>query len=231
MYRVGGCVWGAGEMSKFSLKQFSRFSWLQDHSPWGKSPVKNLRMVLPQYGLSYWASVSFLGSCRWLWLKCFDNLFILLGTHDVCKESWALWVLIWDLFSAPNLLWVPTKSLTLCSYGRLQHSLILIAHIFCLTASFSSLIITLLDGNFHNCFLSTSMPSQDLCLKLWVFNKNHLEKEMHVETLKQIVTLLFVLSPKEQKEKNLLKFFSDVRERVKESKTHIWPSFSSEHFA
>lgn len=75
------------------------------------------------------------------------------------------------------------------------------------------------------------MPSQDLCLKLWVFNKNHLEKEMHVETLKQIVTMLFVLSPKEQKEKNLLNFFSDVRGRVKERKTHIWPSFSSEHFA
>lgn len=118
-----------------------------------------------------------------------------------------LWFKIYFLLQICT--WVPTKNLSLCSYVRhwtraqkeaqpdpyCPH--------FLPTSIFLQSDRDLLNGNFHICLLSTSMPSPDLCLKLWVFNKNRLEKETYVGTLKQTITMLFVLSPREQKEKNL----------------------------
>lgn len=57
---------------------------------------------------------------------------------------------------------------------------------------------------------------------------------MHVKTLKGAVIMSFVPSTKVGKKKNLPQFFffsPDFEGGVKKRKTHIWPSFSSEHFA
>lgn len=74
---------------------------------------------------------------------------------------------------------------------------------------------------FSHRLLSTSMPSPDLCLKLWVFNKNHLEKEMHVETLKRTVTMLFVLNPKNKRKKPSQFFFWCQRKGEGKKDSHL----------
>lgn len=57
-----------------------------------------------------------------------------------------------------------------------------------------------------------------LCLKLCLFSQHYLEKEMHVNTLNGIVTMLFVLSPKERNKKPA-QFFSDFKGGVKKRLT------------
>lgn len=170
-------------------------------------------MVLPQYGCPPELRSLSWGPVTGLWLKCFDSLFLLWGTHEVCEESWVLCVLIGGLFSAPSLHRGPTRKLILCSDARHWATARRAAPPdpywprFLPTSFFLQPDPALRDGNFHICLLPASRPSQDLCLKLWVFNKNHFEQEMHVETFKRMVTRLFVRSPKEQKGKKPSQFF------------------------
>lgn len=177
--------------------------------------------------LSFWVLFFFfLGSCHWTALIILRCSFCKEPMVHA-KEDWALWALSQDLFSAPNLHWAP-KDQALCSHARWwataqrrpaqPHTY----HPHFLLDISLQPDHDLLDGNFHIYLLSTtSMTRPVICLKLWVFNKNYLEKEMHVETLKGTVTMLFVLSPKERKKKTWLFFFFLILEERWRKDSHL----------